>query len=353
MKYTTLIFTFFCSLLMVGCKDSGKTLTSATGSIYEMLVVVDNSVWESPIGQTLKDTMEATMPCMPQVEPYFNVSQVTPQLFDDFLKATRNILYVDINPDRYTHVKIKYLTNVYSQPQAVCHIQCPNTEEFNEVIFGELLNIRNWFVRQELVRQGRFYRNYKITDPRQAVQVRFGADVSIPADYILVRDTIQGDVNLVWAVNDGGSMRRDFFIWSYPYISQNQLTREALLSKRDEILGNNVSGPIDGTYMGTEYRIIPPIMNEINVNNRWCAEVRGIWDMQGEVSMGGPFVQHTRIDEINHRVVTTEVYLFGPGQKKRNALRQAEAILYTLRLPQEINQLKEVEVSEEILIEEE
>lgn len=341
MKRLTL-FLFACSMILTGCKDSGRTLTSASGSIYEMLVVMDKTMWETQTGTAIKECMSADMPCLPQMESYFSVTQVAPQFFDDFMKPARNILYIDINPDRYTQCKIKYNTDVYSQPQAFCRIQCPNEEELLPFIKENAEAIRNWFVRQELIRQGKFYRNYKTTDTRDAVQHRFGSDICIPADYVLVRDS----VNLVWAVNDGGSLRRDLIIWSYPYTSEEQLTAEALLKKRDEVLGRNISGTIEGTYMGTEYKHFPPQMTAINVNNRWCAEIRGLWKMQGGEAMGGPFVQHTRIDEINNRVVTAEVLVFAPGQKKRNPLRQAEAILYTLRLPQEINQLKEVEVNE-------
>jgi hypothetical protein len=38
---------------------------------------------------------------------------------------------------------------------------------------------------------------------------------------------------------------------------------------------------------------------------------------------------------VNARVVTAEMFLYAPGQKKRNATRQTEAILYTLRMPNE------------------
>jgi hypothetical protein len=51
--------------------------------------------------------------------------------------------------------------------------------------------------------------------------------------------------------------------------------------------------------------------------------------------MGGPYVSHTRLDQVNGRVVTAETFLYAAGQKKRSALRQAEAILYTLSLPQD------------------
>ena len=97
-----------------------------------------------------------------------------------------------------------------------------------------------------------------------------------------------------------------------------------------------VGGVIEGSYMGTEYKHIVPIFTPISVqNNAYCAEVRGLWKMYEGAAMGGPFVQHTRLDEVNQRIITAEVFIFAPGQKKRNALRQAEAILYTLRMPQE------------------
>ena len=135
------------TLTMMGCgKTTGRTLTSATGSIYECLVVMNDapltqeqlnevaklslvneaSGYTKPIA-SLYDLVEAVMgadmPCMPQVEPYFRVTKVTEAQFDDMFKPTRNILIIDINPQRYTQLKVKASTNYWSKPQAVCRIQ--------------------------------------------------------------------------------------------------------------------------------------------------------------------------------------------------------------------------------------
>ena len=56
--------------------------------------------------------------------------------------------------------------------------------------------------------------------------------------------------------------------------------------------------------------------------------------LDGE-AMGGPFVSLTRLDQVNGRVVRAEAFLYAAGQKKRNALRQIEAILYSLKMPNE------------------
>ena len=88
--------------------------------------------------------------------------------------------------------------------------------------------------------------------------------------------------------------------------------------------------------MGTEYKVMPPQMRNVVVQeNEQATEIRGLWKILDGESMGGPYVSHTRLDQVNGRIVTAEAFLYAAGQKKRNALRQAEAILYTLQLPQD------------------
>jgi hypothetical protein len=69
-------------------------------------------------------------------------------------------------------------------------------------------------------------------------------------------------------------------------------------------------------------------------NGKYCGELRGLWEMQGDM-MGGPFVSHARLDEKNNRVVVVEGFVFAPETNKRNYIRRIEAALYTLQLPGE------------------
>ena len=97
-----------------------------------------------------------------------------------------------------------------------------------------------------------------------------------------------------------------------------------------------VKGSVEGAYMGTEYKVMPPQMRRVAVQDSVQAyEVRGLWKILDGEAMGGPYVSHTRLDQVNGRVVSAETFLYAAGQKKRTALRQAEAILYTLQLPQD------------------
>lgn len=342
MRHNILLVCTILTCCICACKQQGRTIPSATGTIYELLVVMDNSAWKGAAGDSVRKYLAADMPCMPQMEPFFTLSQVAPALFDNLFKPTRNILIADINPEKYTKTKIVYAENRFARPQALCRIQCPSEKAFS-ICMGEYgYNIQRYFVKQELLRQAAFYRSFVNTEAREAVHKTLGCDIFIPSDYQLVADS----TNFIWAVNDKGSMRRDILIWSYPYTDAHTFTRDYLLHKRDSIMQHHVTGTFEGSYVGTEYKHIPPMFTAISVqDNAYCAEVRGLWKMYGGASMGGPFVQHTRLDEIGQQVITAEVFVFAPGQKKRNALRQAEAILYTLRLPQEVNAIKEIQVN--------
>ena len=363
------------AMTLVGCgKSTGRTLTSATGSVYECLVVINDepltqdqlqevgkhalvneaSGYTDPIA-TLYDLVEAVMgadmPCMPQVEPYFRVTKVSTALFDDMFKPTRNILFVDINPQKYTQLKAKVSNDYWSTPQAICRIQSPSKEEFVAYWLEEGEKIRQWFVNQEIKRQTKFYRASTNKEARAILQAQ-GYDMLIPEDYILIMDTVLGgattyslrnpitvapEVRLLWCCNNKGPMRRDIVVYSYPYTDPNTFTSTFLNSKRDAVLSRVVKGSVEGAYMGTEYKVMPPLLQRsVMVNDSTSAtEIRGLWKIINGEAMGGPYVSHTRLDQVNGRVVTAEVFLYAAGQKKRTALRQAEAILYTLSLPQD------------------
>lgn len=359
---------------LLGCgKSTGRTLTSATGSIYECLVVMNEepltqdqlntvaklslvneaSGYTEPVTTTydlVEAIMSADMPCMPQVEPYFRLTQLATAQFDDMFKPTRNILFVDIDPQKYTQLKTKVSNDYWSTPQAICRIQTPSQEEFVSYWLEHGAEIRDWFVNQEIKRQMKFYRASTNKEARVILQQQ-GYDMLIPEDYMVIMDTVLGgattyslrnpiavapEVRLLWCCNNKGTMRRDLVVYSYPYTDENTFTLDYLNAKRDEILSRVVSASVEGSYMGTEYKVFPPQMRAITVQeDEYATEVRGLWKILDGEAMGGPYVSHTRLDQINGRIVTAETFIYAAGQKKRSTLRQAEAILYTLQLPQD------------------
>lgn len=335
------------AVALCSCTTSNtKMKVTANGSIYELLVVMNDYYWNGPVGDSLRTYIEADMPCLPQMESYFTVMHTPLAYYDDALKATRNILIVDIDM-RYSQPKISFHKDVYAHPQAIAVVHLPLEVDAAEYIGEHGKQIQDFFLRQELLRQAAFYKTgFNQEAVRKAKEI-FDIEISIPSDYQVIME----DSDFLWCCNDNGPKRRDIVIYSYPYTDKNTFTQEYLCAKRDSVM-RRVGDIENGHYMGTEYRErYAPQYRSITVNDGgFCGELRGLWkiktDIPGNgVSMGGPFVQHSRVDEFNQRVICTEVFVYAAGQKKRNVYRQAEAILYTMKLPQEINALKEVSVT--------
>ena len=335
MKTFRLIILGAVVLALVACgKSTGRTLTSATGSVYECLVVINDvpltqdqlnevaklslvneaSGYTKPIATTydlVEAVMGADMPCMPQVEPYFRLTSVSMAQFDDMFKPTRNILIVDINPQKYTQQKAKVSKDYWSKPQAVCRIQSPSQEDFVAYWLEHGAEIREWFVGQEIQRQTTFYRASTNKDARATLQKQ-GYDMLIPEDYIVVMDTVlagattyslrqpiilENEIRVLWCCNNKGSMRRDIVVYSYPYTDANTFTLDYLNKKRDAVLSRLVKGSVEGAHMGTEYKIMPPQLRCVMVQDSAQAyEVRGLWKILKGEAMGGPYVSHTRLD---------------------------------------------------------
>lgn len=323
-------------LSLVGCgKSNDRLLTSATGSIYECLVISPAAVKEP-----VCSVMGADMYGLPQMETYFTVSHVTPAQFDDLFKATRNILFVDINSEKYTQLKVLKSRDKWSKPQAYIRIQAPSEDAFVQYWSEQGEAVREWFVREELARQTAFYRANTNKDARAILNLQ-GYDILIPEDFIVIKnEQISDDTQVLWCCNNKGPMRKDIVIYSFPYTDQNQFSNAYIIDTRNAILGQLVTAQVEGSHMGTEFKHFPPLTRSVpalrdTIGGFYAMETRGLWKILDGEAMGGPFVSLTRLDQVNGRVVTAEAFLFAAGQKKRNALRQIEAILYTLKMPNE------------------
>ena len=303
--------------VVISCGNKERFLTSATGSIYECLVVCEEGVQE-PICSVLGGDMYG----LPQMEPYFTVSHVIPSQFDNYLKSSRNILEIDINPNQYTQTRASQSRDVWSKPQAYIRIQAPSKEELIDYweLNGE--QIREWYVREELSRQIRFYRSDTNKSAREKLNKQ-GYDMLIQTDFMLIMDTairVNGqEMNVVWSCNNKGPMRKDLVVWSYPYTAQEQFENESIIDMRNAVLGRLVTAQVPGSHMGTEYKHFPPVTRNVaalqdTIGGFYAAETRGLWKILDGEAMGGPFVSLTHLDQVNGRVVTAEAFLYASGQ---------------------------------------
>lgn len=319
------------ALMFVSCKGGKSAFTpTSSGLAYEILVVVDPGVWERAAGRALFDVLDTDVPGLPQSERSFRIMYTSPRDYDSTLKLIRNIIIVDIQ-DIYTKPSFKFAKDVYAAPQLILTIQAPNEEEFQKFVTENKQTIIDFFTRAEMNRQISVLKDRHNDLVSQRVDSLFGCDIWLPAE--LSSSKIGED--FFWASTNAATADRNFVIYSYPYTDKDTFTKEYFVHKRDSVMKANIPGAKEGMYMTTDS--IHTDVRPINVQGEYALEARGLWRIKGDF-MGGPYVSHTRLDKKNQRIITAEIFVYSPEKMKRNLVRQMEASLYTLKLPDEKQQ---------------
>jgi len=321
------------------CKNSGPVLPSATGTRYEILVVVDDSLWKAPSGRALVQLFDQNMASMPQAEPIMSITRCTRSQFGDIFKPSRNIILTEVAP-RFEIADVKYMKNRWSQPQTVVKIVAKNDSLLADIIAKEGNKILDYFLSTERTRWIKFVSENINHQAVKQLDEMFGITMDVPEEL----RKIQKGKDFFWATNDHPGIRKDLVVYTVPYTSLDIFKLENLVKIRDSVMKVNIPGEFKGSYMGTELKYDQPLKKEINLNGNYCVEFTGLWRIYNGGTMGGPFFSHVRIDEVNQKIIFAEGFVFAPGTKKRNHIRQLEAAVYTMKLPQERNEIKGVEV---------
>ncbi len=305
---------------------------SASGRAYELLVVVDEDLWERPAGRALDSVLDTDVPGLPQSERCFRVMHVAPRAYDATMKLVRNIIMVDIQ-NIYTQTKLKSTQNVYSYPQSILTIQAPDEASFEEFVGRMGQTIIDYFNHAELNRQIGVLETSHSSMVRETVREMFGYDVWVPAE---LKSAKRGE-DFFWAGTNAATRDMNYVIYSYPYTEINVFTKEGFVAKRDSFMRENIPGSREGMYMATDSLFTN--VKSFRNNGEYVFEARGLWKIKGDM-MGGPYVSQARVDEVNQRVVVQEIFIYSPDTSKRNLVYQMEASLYTLQMPSKDNETK-------------
>ena len=73
--------------LMLSCKSQGGTgdFNNAGGKPYEIVVSIDQELWNGEVGDTLRSILLEPVPMFNQVEPQFDISRVNPGALKDLI----------------------------------------------------------------------------------------------------------------------------------------------------------------------------------------------------------------------------------------------------------------------------
>ncbi len=322
-----LLFILVSAMLLTACDSTDSAFKrSAVGNPYEVLVVCTQEFWESPAGRALEEVLDTDIPGLPQSERSFRISR-TEQL-GNLTKPFRNIINIDIDNRMYSRTLCKFSNDIFARDQVIMTIQSPSRDEFEQYMKENANVVIDFFNAVELNRQIENLKQRHNEAAVETVKELFGCELMIPAE---MSGEKRGK-DFVW-LSDFNSVNPEilsFVMYSYPYTSVEDFSLENYIQKRDSVMKENMPGGKPGQYIQTEKEYVN--ITETSHRDRYLQITRGLWYMENDM-MGGPFVSHSVVDEINNRVIVVEAFVYAAGQKKGKFIRKLEASLYTLKLP--------------------
>lgn len=315
---------FFVFLLaFVGCRsgsDGGHTLLpTVTGKPGQVLVVSPTVIVETPLGLALREVLEAEYLYIPQSEPSFDLTFITDRAFTTVLQTFRNIIWLVPHADS-AQCSLGVATDRWAAPQSVFYLSGPDIESIAGYVreSGSLLyQALEQAERDRLFLQYAKLRNEVLST---AIADRFGYPLTVPAGYQIRRDT----ADFLWVSLETPDISQGLIIHKMPDRG-DAFSLDTILSHRDYWTSRFVPGPTDGTYMvvGTA---IPPDITRLHIKGDTLERVRGFWEVHGH-AMGGSFLSYSRRTSGGDSVVTVGGYIYAPRFKKRDYVRELEAIL--------------------------
>lgn len=323
-KFGTLLIALL--LFVISCKDSNKKnyLPTSIGAINSLAVVMDNQLWEGPVGDKVREHFAAPILGLTWEEPLFTIIHMPKKVFSGTIRNTRSVLVVDQDTLNVSHVK----SDVYARPQRIAIIKGRTEEEIIqnlETIADEAIaSFKNLEIKET---QKRFLRSL---NKEQVLQEKFNISLTLPSVYKVGKQ----EDNFVWIDLQIPKGTMNIVVYTMPgssFTNDSTFVRD-IVRMRDSIGEKYIPGPdMPGktTYMVTEKAFAPYIFSS-EIAGKKAFEVKGIWEING-YPMAGPFITYIVDDPQNDRKVILEGFTFAPATEKREYMFELEAILKTLK----------------------
>jgi len=314
---------FIVTILTSSCKTKPNAhKPNPSGNAGVMVIIMNDVVKKTTAGKTLWDMMVQPMVGLPQEEPMFDVSVIPHRSFSDFMKTYRNLVVVEVGNNVKTE-GIKYFNGTWAKEQALVRIYAKNAANMEKMVKENELRLVGFFAKAERERLANYFKSTFSTEMKKAVKKKFNVSIDVPRDFKLRKDT----TDFLWMSHETAKSSLGLLIYQIDYVGEGSFSKEYLLNKRDETLMNQVPGPSEGSYMTTEHKF--PLNYQVikTPADSNTIVLRGLWKVQGDM-MGGPFISMAHHNKETNKITVTEGYSFNPEKpKKRNMVRQLEAIL--------------------------
>lgn len=325
LKYLKTLFFGFL-ILLNACKgdhSNSSILPSNTGNSGEILIVLPNQFRNSKLEKNIIDLLQSEQVGLPQSEPLFDLLIISPDAFKNMYLKHRNILRFTIQ-EKGTKATISNNQDIHAKSQQFIDIVASDERGFSNILQEKGSLIVGQFYKAELIRMQEDFKKRQSLYDKKEIEKQFGFSFTIPKEYRISKT----EKDFLWLINDREEVSQGILIYSFPCADSLEPDANYIIQNRNIILRKYVPGPVKNSYMTTEMRERLYEQKVEVFENITTLEIRGLWRVEGDF-MGGPFVSYSVKDKTFNHIITIEGYVFAPKFRKREYLRQLEAMLKT------------------------
>lgn len=317
---------FISVLFLFSCAGKiGDYTSSSTGKTGEILVVSNPDVWFGTLKDTVINYFTDFQFGLPQPEPKFSVYAIPFENFNKVMRPHRNILMLEID-NELKESSVKITKDKWSTPQTIVKMKSPNRESLIVSFLKNRENILEYFNESERLRFQRAYEKTENIQLSNDIEAKYKFRFTIPEGYFLA---VSKD-DFFWLRRETPDMSHAILYYSVDYTDTLQLNLNGIIQTRNQYTKQYIPGPTEGSYQVVSTDVYPPFTRVLDFKGMYAIETRGLWKLEHDF-MGGPFINIAFVDTKTNKVIYLDGFVYAPRDKKRDQLKQVEALMHTYK----------------------
>ncbi len=317
----SIIYILIAIITLTSCNDAPVTVTDSAGRMNDILLIIDNDLWENEVGDTIRQVLAAPVDGLVREEPQFTLNQIQPDSFKGMLMKNRNYIKVELSNKK---AGVTVTKGKYANPQTGVVIRGEDATGIITQINANTDQIKTLFNEGEIIEKQRMMK--KIALNVEQIKERFGIELIAPRAY---RYAAPEDKDFFWLRRNIKEGTMDVMIYEVArhLIPQDSNVVASITKVRDSV--GSIKVPVDEGKFITE-RAFSPYVNESQIDGKFAYETKGLWEVSGQF-MSGPFLNYAIYNEEKDNWLIIEGYIFAPSAKQRNYLFELESILKSVK----------------------
>ncbi len=322
------------------------------GNINRVNIIADDVLMKGPVGDSIQYYYEQAYPLMPQPEALYDLKHLTAEdlealparrelrtyvvladLNDESSPTTQFVLQ-EVGEEKVYAAREDYrrgtsiVTNRWATDQLIIYLMAEGPDELGKLVAQSFPAASKRISTADRTRlEANIYQAGHASQLPDSVASLTGLRLDIPGDYKLAL----AEENYVWLRRDLGQVIQNLIVSSVPYRGEQQLSQDSIVAYRNRLGREAVRSNTPGSYMTSNDRDLPVLVNVTDINGDYAVEARGVWEMTNDF-MGGPFFTYLIPDSESGKLYIIDAFVYAPSKGKRNYMQQLEVIARSAEL---------------------